>query len=88
MKLFAVALAIVLSSIPANSQTTRKPSAYGPVTEGYFKGADGVRLFYRRVGNKGNPVVFLHGGPGLGIGDGGYDMEPLARDRALIMYDQ
>ncbi len=32
--------------------------------------------------------MFLHGGPGLGIGDGGYDMEPLAHDRVLLMYDQ
>ena len=61
---------------------------HGPVSEGFFTGADGVRLFYRRIGNHGNTIVFLHGGPGLGIGDGGYDMEPLARGRSLIMYDQ
>jgi len=88
MKFFAFTLAIVIGSTVANSQTTSRPSRYGPVTEGYFSGADGVRLFYRRVGTKGNPIVFLHGGPGLGIGDGGYDMEPLARGRSLIMYDQ
>ena len=36
-------------------------------TEGYFQGAGGVRLFYRVVGRKGRPIVFLHGGPGLGL---------------------
>jgi proline iminopeptidase len=58
------------------------------VVEGYFNGADGVRLFYRKVGTGPKTVVFLHGGPGLGIGDGGYDMEPLARKRVLLMFDQ
>lgn len=59
-----------------------------PVSEGYFTGADGVRLFYRKVGRGKNVVVFLHGGPGGSINDGGYDMEPLAKNRTLIMYDQ
>lgn len=54
--------------------------AYGSlsVREGYFAGADDVRLFYRLVGEAPDVVVFLHGGPGLGIDDGGYDLEPLA----------
>lgn len=58
------------------------------VTEGYFSGADGARLFYRRVGRGNELIVFLHGGPGLNIGNGGYDMEPLAQKRTLLMYDQ
>src|SRR4051794_34661737 len=49
-----------------------------PVREGFFTGADGVRLFYRLAGMGSDPIVFLHGGPGLGIDDGGYDLEPLA----------
>jgi proline iminopeptidase len=75
-----------MSLLVCRGQT--KPSSYGPVTEGYFNGADGVRLFYRKVGTGPKTVVFLHGGPGLGIGDGGYDMEPLARKRVLLMFDQ
>jgi proline iminopeptidase len=93
MKAFAIAITLLLITPAASGQTvTSKPSRYGLVSEGYFKGADGVRLFYRKVGQKvgdrTNAVVFLHGGPGLGIGDGGYDMEPLARNRVLLMYDQ
>jgi proline iminopeptidase len=85
MKSFA-ALLILLCCTIALAQT--RPSRYGPVSEGYFRGADGVRLFYRRVGTGESTIVFLHGGPGLGINDGGYDMEPLARGRTLLMYDQ
>jgi hypothetical protein len=36
-----------------------------PTTEGYFQGTGGVRLFYRVAGGTGDPIVFLHGGPGV-----------------------
>ncbi len=85
MKTFAALLILLLCTV-ALART--RPSKYGPVSEGYFRGADGVRLFYRKVGTDKNTVVFVHGGPGLGINDGGYDMEPLARGRTLLMYDQ
>ena len=86
MKPLCLTLVILLSLLVCSGQT--RPSRYGRVSEGYFNGADGVRLFYRRVGTGRKTVVFLHGGPGLGIGDGGYDMEPLARKRVLLMFDQ
>ena len=89
MRTLFIIIALLLIASHASAQTVPpKPSRYGPVSEGYFNGADGVRLFYRRVGKGKDTVVFLHGGPGLGIGDGGYDMEPLARNRVLLMYDQ
>lgn len=88
MQSLALIVAILLLATASFSQTKPKPSAFGPVTEGFFNGADHVRLFYRRVGTGRDVVVFLHGGPGLGIGDGGYDMEMLARGRTLLMYDQ
>ncbi len=89
MKVSIIALILLLSFSALSAQTiTPKPSQHGPVSEGYLSGADGVRLFYRRVGKGKSVVVFLHGGPGLGIGDGGYDMELLARNRVLLMYDQ
>ena len=60
-----------------------------PTTEGYFQGAGGVRLFYRVTGREGDPIVFLHGGPGGGLNIGGYDMEPLAaRGHRLLMFNQ
>ena len=36
----------------------------GPNEEGHLTGADGVRLFYRKLGNGKDVVVILHGGPG------------------------
>ena len=60
-----------------------------PTMEGYFQGAGGVRLFYRVAGRDGDPILFLHGGPGGGFNIGGYDMEPLAaRGHRLLMFDQ
>src|SRR6266851_440758 len=57
-----------------------------PVTEGYVTGADGVRLFYRRLGSGADFVVFLHGGPGLSHLDGGPQIEPIAERHTLIPY--
>jgi proline iminopeptidase len=57
-----------------------------PVREGHFAGADDVRLFYRIAGDAPDVVVFLHGGPGLGIDDGGYDLEPLAAKGHTLLF--
>lgn len=36
-----------------------------------------------------NPIVFLHGGPGLGIDDGGYDLETLAlKGHSLLLINE
>jgi proline iminopeptidase len=59
-----------------------------PESEGYFTGADGVRLFYRRIGRGKVETVFLHGGPGINMHDGDCYFESLAEDRTIIMYDQ
>lgn len=59
------------------------------VREGSVRGDDGVQLFYRRVGDGSNPIVFLHGGPGLGIDDGGYDLEALAaKGHSLLLLNE
>src|SRR5215813_11886649 len=48
---------------------------------------DGYRVWYRRLGSGGTPLLILHGGPG-----GGHDyLEPLqalAADRPVVFYDQ
>jgi len=89
------ALCLILSVL-GHSQTNphsaalTKP-AYGnlPVKEGYFSGADNARLFYRAVGKGSKTIVFVHGGPGLGIDDGGYDLEAIAaKGFRFIMYNQ
>jgi|GEM_PF-4001712 len=59
-----------------------------PVEDGFITAADGARLYYRRVG-RGRPVaIYLHGGPGGTMYNGGCEMAPLARDHPLILYDQ
>jgi proline iminopeptidase len=58
------------------------------VREGYAPGADGVRLFYRKVGSGSDWVIFLHGGPGASMHDGGYEIEPAINGHTLLMYDQ
>ena len=57
--------------------------------EGYVPGADGVRLFHRKVGSGPKVVVFLHGGPGANLRGTADYMEPLAGgDRVVVAYDQ
>ena len=76
---------LLLAATLSNAQTpTEKP----PTEEGSFTAADQVRLFYRKLGTGRDFVVFLHGGPGLSMGDGGYAMRPLSEKHALILYDQ
>ena len=79
--LFALLLAVLCggcrSALPAAA------------AESYFTTADGVKLFVRTTGPATGPVTFyLHGGPGAQMGDGGYEMEELLRDRRLVLYDQ
>jgi proline iminopeptidase len=59
------------------------------VTQGYVQTADGVSLFFRRVGSGKELTVYLHGGPGSNFRGNGTLMDPLAGDgRSLVMYDQ
>ena len=57
-----------------------------PVREAYAS-LPGVRLFYRTMG-RGEPVLFLHGGPGLPHGYLLPWMEPLAQSHRLVFFDQ
>jgi proline iminopeptidase len=81
----AIPLLMLLVAVISHAQTD---SENFPVEQGYVTGADDVRLFYRKLGAGQDFVVFLHGGPGLSMGDGGYAMRPLAEHHTLIMYDQ
>jgi proline iminopeptidase len=63
------------------------PSA-SAVVEGYVAASDGVRLRYRRLGDSADPVVVLHGGPGLTLEYLADDLSPLARERSVVFYDQ
>jgi len=81
--------AVCLIFHPTRAAAQNRMSAAKPaVEEGYFNGADQVKLFYRKLGTVHDFVVFLHGGPGASMSDGGYLMEPLAQRHTLILYDQ
>jgi len=79
-------LLLLLPLITISNAQTKQDKI--PLEEGYFTGADNVRIFYRKLGAGQDFVVFLHGGPGLSMGDGGYAVRPLGNDHTLIMYDQ
>ena len=83
--LFSFMMAAASTAIPQSvDSSTSKPVT----SEGYFMGADGVRLFYRKVGTGKNPIVLLHGGPGSNMNAVWLDLEPLATKRSVLMYDQ
>jgi len=48
---------------------------------------DGHRVWYRRVGRDGIPLLVLHGGPGAGH-DYLQPLEGLATGRSVVFYDQ
>jgi proline iminopeptidase len=73
--LLAMAIGVALGG----QRDLTHPAILGlPTTEEFISGVDGARLFCRIVGTGGNSIVFVHGGPGLGIEDGGLDLEQIA----------
>lgn len=56
--------------------------------EGYIRTGDGVRLFYKVVGSGPEVLVAVHGGPGNTMDSILPDLEPLAKGRTVIYYDQ
>jgi len=56
--------------------------------EGYITTSDGVRLFYKIVGSGSETLVAVHGGPGNSLTSILPDLEPLAKNRRVIYYDQ
>ena len=85
--LLLVALTILAESSAFTHAHASKTSRTVTV-EGYFIGADGVRLFYRKVGTGKNVIVMLHGGPGSNMNAIWLDLEPLAGKHTVLMYDQ
>ena len=70
------------------TQSVDSKASKSDTSEGYVAAADGVRLFYRKVGNGKNVIVVLHGGPGSNMNAVWLDLEPLAKQRTVLMYDQ
>ncbi len=55
--------------------------------EGTVEVEGGYRVWYRRVGDGGVPLLILHGGPGAGH-DYLEPLEALCADRTVVFYDQ
>lgn len=56
--------------------------------EGFAEMKDSTNLFYKIFGNRGDTIIFLHGGPGQNMYGIGADLEPLGLNNVLLMYDQ
>ncbi|MDH5367314.1 MAG: alpha/beta hydrolase [Cyclobacteriaceae bacterium] len=57
-------------------------------SEGYFMGADSLKLFYTIRGTGTDTLIMIHGGPGM---DAGYminDFDALEENHVLLFYDQ
>lgn len=56
--------------------------------QGYVTSAGGAQIYYEVAGSGDDTVVVVHGGPGAGMNDSRPDLEPLAKSRVVIFYDQ
>jgi proline iminopeptidase len=77
---FVMIVIAMLSALSASAQTTAK--------EGYIDAGNGVKLYYRLVGSGSEPVVLIHGGPGLTSDYLADDLTAMARNHSLLVYDQ
>ncbi len=75
-----VIVLIALSASTTLSQT--------PTQEGFIDAGNGVKLYYRLVGAGSDPVVLIHGGPGLTSDYLADDLTTMARNHSLLVYDQ
>ncbi len=84
MKRLTLFLSLILAALwPASACTAQTTPR-----EGYIRTADGVRLFYKVVGDGPATLVVVHGGPGNTLESILPDLEPLAKNRRVIYYDQ
>ena len=79
---FTLFLFVFLWQASSNCLAQKSPD------EGFITASDGVRLFYKVVGSGGETLIAVHGGPGNSLTSILPDLEPLARNRRVIYYDQ
>lgn len=84
IRLLALLLLTFAACVRAQPDTLR--TSVGQ--EGYFPGADNMRLFYRTVGAGSDTVVVVHGQQGNTLDYLAPDLEPLADGRTLLFYTQ
>lgn len=78
MRRIVIAILLLLTSCTSASR---------PGREGFISAPDNIQLYYRTVG-AGNPIVVIHGGPGMDHGSVANDLEVLSETHRLIFYDQ
>ena len=81
-------LVLTLSLLVLLWQASSSCLAQQPPNEGFITTSDGVRLFYKVVGSGTETLVAVHGGPGNSLTSILPDLEPLAKNRRVIYYDQ
>jgi len=79
---FTLFLFVFLGQASGNCLAQKSPD------EGFITTSDGVRLFYKVVGSGAETLVAVHGGPGNSLTSILPDLEPLAKNRRVIYYDQ
>lgn len=88
----STAIASVLLLAASAISTTASADSGLKITEDYLLGADNNRIFYRELGKEQGQdkqtIIYLHGGPGFDLNDGGYELDPLAEKYRVIVYDQ
>lgn len=84
MKVLAALVGVLMLFLVQASDRGQVPSPTG----GYISTEDGVLLFYKVVGSGSETLVAVHGGPGNTMESILPDLEPLAKNRRVIYYDQ
>ena len=80
-----VAMHVFASTLPA---AQAKPAVRTTVREGYVTTSDSARLFYRVMGQRGDTIIAIHGGPGVDLESIANDFARLAEKHVVIFYDQ
>ena len=73
---------------PMCAAAQNKPAVRATVREGYVTTSDSGRLFYRVMGQRGDTLIAIHGGPGVDLESLAGDFAPLAERHVVIFYDQ
>ena len=73
---------------PMCAAAQNKSAVRATVREGYVTTSDSARLFYRVMGQRGDTLITIHGGPGVDLESIAGDFAPLAERHVVIFYDQ
>lgn len=95
MKHLLIGLALMLAAGPAAAGSTKSAHATDgcvppgiAVEDGFITTDDDVRIYYRKLGRGRPQAIYLHGGPGGSMYNGGCEIAALAHHLPLVLYDQ